>query len=359
LLGVGCPFWDALRPVFTGIVRMSTEATGGDAGGRSHISPEGHMPKRTKYLVFASLLLGMPSTTLPARAAPAADECLSAPNHQPSEGSHWYYHVDRTSNRKCWYLRPAGEEVRSIAPKPEPRHVPVTQPGAARHVEQPATPILAAAPVVGNAQGIDQATEQRIIQPDVQDVTGSARGRNPANADVNTAANTASTETAGADAAWAAEPQSDVPLKEQSYAQATMTAPEPGSALGSRLMLALLAGALVISGTVGRLMFRRSRLRIPRPRDIVARAYVAPSSSESILPILTRASAPEAPAETHYSHETTVATAPAAISWEEDVAWVPEQDGVDRQHGPEVLDRVDEIDLLLRELELLSQRSAA
>jgi len=324
------------------------------------------MAKRTNYLVFVSLLAGVPLTTLQVRAAPAADECLSAPNHQPSEGSHWYYRTDRTRNRQCWYQRQAGEEVRSVTPKPESQRMPVAQPPAkaaaeqlatARQVERAAAPLLAPAPVAENAQGIDQATDRQIVQPHVQDVVVSAPWRNPAKANVSIATATASTQSAGADAALTAESQGDVPMKEQSSAQATLAAPEAASAIDSKLMLALLAGALVLSGTIGRMTLRRSGLRRPRLRDIVARAYVAPSSSESILPILTRASEPEAPVETHYFHETTVAAAPAAISWEEDVAWVPEQDDVDRQHTPEVLDSADEIDLLLRKL--LTQRSAA
>jgi hypothetical protein len=35
----------------------------------------------------------------------AADECLAAPNSSAPPGSHWYYHVDRSTQRKCWYVR--------------------------------------------------------------------------------------------------------------------------------------------------------------------------------------------------------------------------------------------------------------
>ncbi len=38
------------------------------------------------------------------QAAPA-NECLSAPNGASPNGQHWYYHLDRAKNRKCWYLR--------------------------------------------------------------------------------------------------------------------------------------------------------------------------------------------------------------------------------------------------------------
>jgi hypothetical protein len=53
--------------------------------------------------VFASLLammitIGTGSVT---RAAPA---CIEQPTGEASQGAHWYYHVDRTSRRRCWHL---------------------------------------------------------------------------------------------------------------------------------------------------------------------------------------------------------------------------------------------------------------
>ena len=34
-----------------------------------------------------------------------ADDCLIAPNSSAPQGRHWYYYLDRTNQRKCWYLR--------------------------------------------------------------------------------------------------------------------------------------------------------------------------------------------------------------------------------------------------------------
>jgi hypothetical protein len=42
---------------------------------------------------------------LEANTAVAAVECVTEPNREPPEGSHWYYRVDRATDRKCWYLR--------------------------------------------------------------------------------------------------------------------------------------------------------------------------------------------------------------------------------------------------------------
>jgi hypothetical protein len=43
--------------------------------------------------------------------ARAADPCLKAPNAEAPKGMHWYYHIDRTKNRKCWYLSREGMRV--------------------------------------------------------------------------------------------------------------------------------------------------------------------------------------------------------------------------------------------------------
>ena len=33
-----------------------------------------------------------------------ANDCLAAPNASSPPGQHWYYHIDLSNNRKCWYL---------------------------------------------------------------------------------------------------------------------------------------------------------------------------------------------------------------------------------------------------------------
>jgi hypothetical protein len=34
-----------------------------------------------------------------------ADDCLAAPNSTAPKGSHWYYHINRATRQKCWYVR--------------------------------------------------------------------------------------------------------------------------------------------------------------------------------------------------------------------------------------------------------------
>jgi hypothetical protein len=58
------------------------------------------------------------------QAARAADDCLTGPNRQPGPGGHWYFHLDRATDRKCWYLveaaarAPAADAVQSQPAEP-------------------------------------------------------------------------------------------------------------------------------------------------------------------------------------------------------------------------------------------------
>ncbi len=64
------------------------------------------------------------------QAARAADDCLTGPNRRPGPGGHWYFHLDRATDRKCWYLveatarAPAAETVQSQPAEPQPQPQP-------------------------------------------------------------------------------------------------------------------------------------------------------------------------------------------------------------------------------------------
>jgi len=286
---------------------------------------------------------------LPDRGSLATDECLTAPNRQPSEGGHWYYHVDRTSNRKCWSLKPIGTETQSTVPTNASPRMPVTQqtakaaaepPANASRVQQP-MPIHAAA----NANEIYQATDQRAVEKS----QGAIVAFLSSNAIDAGRSNITTTGSANHGADLASEPQAANRVKGQSSAEEpTMAMVDP------KLALALLAGAVAIAGMVGNLTFRNSWLRFPRRIE----ADTAYSSSESILPILSRASTHEVPtsAEPRYSHKTAVTEVPPIFPLE-DAASALERSHVDRQQSPESLEAVDEIELVLRNLRLATQRS--
>jgi hypothetical protein len=69
------------------------------------------------------LMLGMSRPTF-------AADCLAGPNRAPGPGGHWYYHFDRASDRKCWYLveppsqTPGAQTPMVQAPQPAPEPTP-------------------------------------------------------------------------------------------------------------------------------------------------------------------------------------------------------------------------------------------
>ena len=67
-----------------------------------------------------------------------ADDCLAEPNSPAPAGSHWYYHMDRTTQRKCWYIRATDQPVQPAAAQAtsDPTSVP---PAPAIPLDKPAT----------------------------------------------------------------------------------------------------------------------------------------------------------------------------------------------------------------------------
>jgi hypothetical protein len=60
---------------------------------------------------------------LGAGVANAAPECLAKPDRTAAPGSHWYYRIDRATQRQCWYLKQldarAPAPAQPAAPRPE------------------------------------------------------------------------------------------------------------------------------------------------------------------------------------------------------------------------------------------------
>jgi hypothetical protein len=76
------------------------------------------MPRPLMFFVPAILIMPLASISATAQtspADPAADECKAKPDSPAPSGSHWYYRVNRTDQRHCWYLGPEGRKVRSQA----------------------------------------------------------------------------------------------------------------------------------------------------------------------------------------------------------------------------------------------------
>ena len=76
------------------------------------------MPRPMMFLLSAILFIPLGTVLVTAQtslAEPASDECKTKPGSSAPPGSHWYYRIDRTDQRRCWFLGPEGDYVRSHA----------------------------------------------------------------------------------------------------------------------------------------------------------------------------------------------------------------------------------------------------
>jgi len=63
------------------------------------------MRKHSALVVLNVMILSATAevSTVWSGMALASDKCLTEPDSQSLQGSHWYYYTDRESHRKCWY----------------------------------------------------------------------------------------------------------------------------------------------------------------------------------------------------------------------------------------------------------------
>lgn len=100
----------------------------------------GPAPLVRAIVLATTSFLGVPC--LPAAPA-AASDCLAAPDNTPTAGRHWFYRLDRGTDRKCWYLREAGEPRRATPEASETAPAPAAPLAAAASAEPPARPLTA------------------------------------------------------------------------------------------------------------------------------------------------------------------------------------------------------------------------
>jgi hypothetical protein len=309
------------------------------------------MQKRIMLLVFAGALAQIPVTTVSPRAAPAAEDCVTAPDRQAPAGSHWYYRSDRANHRKCWYLADQAARAHRLAsPKMERPAKPTRlqaersaadrQPGDETRVEQP----VAGARL---ARELAQAA-------DAPSAEASQNGGPPAAAwssPVTSAGSgdaAASTSNQPVDVGQAAD-QRDAAVEVPAVEAPAVAPPAPAeteqhaAAIDPKPVLALLACALGLAAVLGRFTFRHVALRRPRrgdprePRDI---AWIARERLQPTLP------------------ETVADQTEPPIVAEPDVPFAPWR-GRTRPEPKHHLDAADEIEQLLRTLEQNRERSAA
>jgi hypothetical protein len=80
------------------------EGSAADETASQEIIDSGH-PGSFRTFAFVLLTVISGATTITPFDFGRASDCLAAPNSPAPKGSHWYYHLDRTTQQKCWYVR--------------------------------------------------------------------------------------------------------------------------------------------------------------------------------------------------------------------------------------------------------------
>jgi hypothetical protein len=234
------------------------------------------MPDRTAIVVsaiFASFLSCVALTTVAGDAAYAGDDCITEPKDQPSQGSHWYYHVDPVTHRKCWHqgtegltIHQVGSSKSSLSAKTISQQGPEVggqQPTASSHTEQP---IIEAQPTASGLTGQstpETSTDAAGAENPPQSIPSSRWPDQQSSADFKDLERGLA-RRAATDAGIDSQGRTSVFTRAQ-----VVAAERPPEISTNRVLLALLVGALALSMATGRLIFKYAAARRPRRGDIL------------------------------------------------------------------------------------------
>ena len=202
----------------------------------------------SRMMVLATVVLGVQTSF----AEPAADDCKTTPGSSAPPGQHWYYRINRSDQRHCWYLGAEATKVRAqtrekASPLPartgreEASETTPTMPPPMEVIPTPSIPAASSQPPA--AADFARPSLDLAQAPD-------PTPREPAS-------------TSNASAPEATEAQEEMPLVWPVLTDAER-AGSPDSARGSApwSVFLIVAGALLVAGSLFKLAWRaRSHLR--------------------------------------------------------------------------------------------------
>jgi hypothetical protein len=135
--------------------------------------PKGSIPLVATLLVWI-VSFGAPAINV------RADDCLAEPNSPAPAGSHWYYHMDRATQRKCWYIRATDQPAQPAAAQAtsDPASDLASPPPATIPAEKPAT-ASAGGPVSMSPEGGTAPSPgiKERVKPQRASLSGAATGQ--------------------------------------------------------------------------------------------------------------------------------------------------------------------------------------
>ena len=218
-----------------------------------------NLPNRINLFVAAIFMFLFAEVFVAGRASCAAENCISEPNAVAPEGSHWYYHTDRTTQQKCWHLRPEGIKKR---PRTQQATTAVRPPASPKPVVQLIAQ-TAAAPVATTAGEAKPAEDDLTVPVSSIETSGLGRPNQSTLAE-------ALMPNKLADAHSAPETTDETPAVRPITTPSDMTTDERASTFTVPYLVAIIAAVLGLVVIIGRIIFRLSAVRWfsrAEPRD--------------------------------------------------------------------------------------------
>ena len=239
------------------------------------------MGNRTAKFVSAlvgSIIAGAPLAALSQNApntsstANAAADCLASPKGAAPQGQHWYYRLDRTTKRQCWYLRAAGgkdgakaaQTAQAAADTPSDSTAPPQQAvqnaraeyvapriGVAPRAANAITPAAPANPTPPPQQPVNQAADSS-----VQQAPAASPWPDVAEASTNPEPQPATTIVTAAAQPKAKPSKSSAPPQP---AATDGTTDKPGGSV--QMLMLVIGGALALAGILASVIYRFARKR--------------------------------------------------------------------------------------------------
>jgi hypothetical protein len=89
------------------------------------------MSRQFAFRVFGAVAALLSFSAIPTSSGSAAETCLAAPTQGAPQGSHWYYRLERATQRKCWRLVKLDREPQRAAKQAAPQSEPADDEDAA------------------------------------------------------------------------------------------------------------------------------------------------------------------------------------------------------------------------------------
>jgi len=217
--------------------------------------------------LVASILAGAPLAAVsqnaptPSSTAAAAPDCLASPKDAAPQGQHWYYRLDRTTKRKCWYLRAAGGKAAQTAQATDASEPDTAPPQAVQNARAEyiapqtsaaaSTPNMAApAPAAANAPPVAPQPPSSVAENNAQQPAVTARWPEASTASTAPAHQPAETTVAAAAQPNAKLSKSPAPLPPA----ADGTTDKSGGSL--QMLMLVIGGALALAGILASVIYR-------------------------------------------------------------------------------------------------------